>query len=158
MTQLKLKVDQIQALPDFFKEINDPRQPCGKRHSLPTVLALITAAVLCGMKGYKGISDWVQALSPKARARFRCRYRNGRYPVPSESTIRSVLIQVDPVELDRAFQAWSAQYGIEDNALAIDGKTMCNAIDHAGKQTHIMSAIGHTSLQCYTQKKSAHYL
>lgn len=105
------------------------------------------------MKSYKGVSDWVQNLSPKARARFRCRYRNGRYSVPSESTLRNVLIQVDPVELDRAFQAWNTQYGTEDNALAIDGKTMCNAIDQAGKQTHIMSAIGHTSLQCYTQKK-----
>lgn len=146
----------MRALPDFFREINDPRQPGGKRHPLPTVLALITAAVLCGMKSYKGIADWVQALSPKARARFRCRYQNGRYIVPSESTLRSVLIQVDPVELDQAFQAWNAEYGSEDNALAIDGKTMCNAIDDSGKQTHIMSAIGHTSLQCYTQKKSAH--
>ena len=150
---MMLKVEYMLALPDFFKHINDPRQPSGKRHSLPTVLGLITAAVLCGMESYKGISDWVQALSPKARARFRCRYRNGKYIVPSESTLRSVLIQVDPVELDQAFQAWNAQYGIEDDALAIDGKTMCNAIDSSGKQTHIMSVIGHTSMQCYTQKK-----
>jgi hypothetical protein len=40
--------------------------------------------------------------------------------------------------------------------LAIDGKTMCNAIDDQDKQTHIMSAIGHDSGHCYTQKKSAH--
>jgi len=153
LIEMKLKAEHTKTLPDFFRKITDPRQASGKRHPLPTVLALATAAVLCGMKGYKGISDWVQALSPKARARFRCCYREGKYRVPSESTIRSVLIQVDPIELDQAFQAWNEQYGLKDDALAIDGKTMCNAIDSTGKQTHIMSAIGHTSLQCYTQKK-----
>ena len=40
-----------------------------------------------------------------------------------------------------------------DESLAIDGKTMCNAIDENGRQTHIMSAIGHRSKQCYPQKK-----
>jgi hypothetical protein len=40
--------------------------------------------------------------------------------------------------------------------LAIDGKTMCNAIDDDGRQAHIMSVIGHKSAQCYTQKKLEH--
>jgi hypothetical protein len=150
---MKLKAEHMRTLPDFFSQINDPRQAAGKRHPLPTVLALATAAVLCGMKGYKGICDWVEALSPKARARFKCCYREGKYIVPSESTIRNVLIRVDPMELDQAFQAWNAHYGSEDSAIAIDGKTMCNATDNAGKQAHIMSVIGHTSHQCYTQKK-----
>ncbi|MGA1869617.1 MAG: hypothetical protein ACMUJM_13855 [bacterium] len=47
----------------------------------------------------------------------------------------------------------NAHYGALNESLAIDGKTMCNAIDDAGKQTHIMSAIGHQGSQCYTQKK-----
>ena len=58
--KLKLKTEHTKALPDFFKQINDPRQASGKLHPLPAVLALATAAVLCGMKGYKGISDWIQ--------------------------------------------------------------------------------------------------
>jgi hypothetical protein len=37
---------------------------------------------------------------------------------------------------------------------AVDGKTMCNAIDDEGHQTHVMSAVGHQSAVCYTQKKS----
>ena len=43
--------------------------------------------------------------------------------------------------------------GEEDESLAIDGKTMCNAIDEQGYQTHIMSVIGHETKNCYTQKK-----
>lgn len=88
-------------------------------------------------------------------SRFRCRYKNNTYVVPSEYVIRDTLIRVAPEALDRALKQWSALYASEDESLAIDGKTMCNAIDREGKQTHIMSAIGHQSLCCYTQKKSA---
>ena len=150
---MKLTADQMLSLHDFFKEIDDPRRAQGKKHHMPNILSLAAAAVLCGMRGYKDISLWVQSLGQNARSRFRCRKRNGCYEVPSLSVIRSALINADPEQLDRALSAWTAQYGRIDESLAIDGKTMCNAIDHEGRQTHIMSAIGHQSGHCYTQKK-----
>lgn len=151
--KMKLKAEHMRSLPEFFRTINDPRSARGRRHPLPTVLGIATAAILCGMRGYKAISDWAQDLTPKARARFRCCYRDGQYRVPSESIIRDVMLRVDPVELDKALQLWNSCYGADDQSLAIDGKTMCNAIDDDGRQIHIMSAIGHQSSQCYTQKK-----
>lgn len=155
---MKLSADQMKSLPDFFRNIKDPRRAQGRRHSLHVVLAISAAAVLCGMAGYKEISDWAKSLGQKARSRFRCRRQNKKYIVPSESIIRNVLIKVDPEELDRALQQWNETYGAVDESLAIDGKTMCNAIDKDGRQTHIMSAVGHQSGQCYTQKKLAHSL
>lgn len=152
--RMKLTAQQMKSLPYFFQKITDPRREQGMRHRLKTVLSLSTAAVLCGMHGYKAISDWVKDLTPKAAQRFGCRYRNGKIIVPSESTIRNVLIRVDPQELDQALQEWNQTYGSIDESLAIDGKTMCNAIDETGRQVHIMSAVGHQSHQCYTQKKS----
>ena len=154
-TRMKLTAQHMLSLRDFFKAIDDPRRAQGKKHSLATVLALAAAAVLCGMRGYKDISVWVQALGQKARSRFKCRKRNGKYEVPSRTVIRNALIGVDPEQLDQALSAWNAQYGQLDESLAIDGKTMCNAIDEQGRQTHVLSAIGHESGQCYTQKKSA---
>jgi hypothetical protein len=124
---------------------------------LPTVLAIATAAVLCGMRGYKAISDWADSLGQKARQGFCCRYENGKYIVPAESTIRDVLVRVDPVSLDKAFQRWNQVYGQTDSSLAIDGKTMRNAIDPDGNQAHIMSVVGHESNNCYTQKKWVQY-
>ena len=152
--KIMLSAQHMRALPDFFVTIPDPRRGQGRRHQLPTVLAITAGAVLCGMRGYKAISDWAKSLSQKARERFRCRFENGRYVVPSESRIRDVLIRVDPMELDRALQHWNESYGQHDDSLAIDGKTMCNAIDDQGYQTHIMSAVGHQSKSCHTQKKS----
>jgi hypothetical protein len=122
---------------------------------LPVVLAIAAAATLCGMRGYKAISLWAQDLGQKARARFRCCYRNRRYLVPSRTVIRDVLTRVDPDHVDHALQAWNALYADSDEALALDGKTMCNAIDEHGRQTHILGVVGHQTHTCYTQKKSA---
>jgi hypothetical protein len=150
-----LRADTMQSLPHFFAHIPDPRRSQGRRHRLSTVLAIAAAASLCGMRGYKAISNWAESLGEKARERFGCRLEDGGRIVPSESLIRRVLIRVDPVHLDHALQRWNETYGKEDESLAIDGKTMCNAIDEEGYRTHIMSVVGHESKMCYTQKKWA---
>ena len=71
--KIMLTADQMRTLPEFFLDIPDPRRKQGQRHSLPCILALATAAVLCGMEDYKAISSWVDDLGQKARARFGCR-------------------------------------------------------------------------------------
>lgn len=150
---LMLSADHMYSLPSFFADIPDPRRTQGRRHKLTTILALAAGAVLCGADGYRAISDWVESLGPKARERFGCRRVEGRMLVPSLSAIRDLLIRIDPDHLDRALQRWNDLYGENDESLAIDGKTMRNAIDEKGWQTHIMSAIGHQTKSCYTQKK-----
>ena len=83
------KVSDPAALPD-------PRRAQGRRHPLPVVLAIAAAAVLCGVRGYEAIAAWAPDLGQAAGARFRCRYRSGRYEVPSRTRIRDVLTRVDP--------------------------------------------------------------
>jgi hypothetical protein len=152
--KLMLSAEQMCSLPAFFAAVPDPRRGQGRRHPLPVVLAIAAAAVLCGARGYKAIAAWAQDLGQAARARFRCRYRNGRYEVPSRTRIRDVLTRVDPDALDQALQRWNAQMAAADEGLAIDGKTMCNAIDAEGHQTHILGVVGHQTQTCHTQKKS----
>jgi hypothetical protein len=154
-SKMMLKAQQMQSLPSFFAEIPDPRRVQGRRHRLATVLAIAAGASLCGMRGYRAIADWAKSLGKNARRRFGCRYAKNRYLVPSESIIRNVLIRVDPVDLDRALQRWNETYAQEDESLAIDGKTLCNAIDDQGRRTHVLSVVGHQSKNCYAQKKWA---
>ena len=153
--KLMLTAVQMQALPAFFENIPDPRRGQGRRHRLAVVLAIAAAATLCGARGYKHIAEWAESLSQSARARFRCRRVKGQYLVPSLSILRDVLVRVDPEHLDQALQRWNGQFAPQDSSLAIDGKTMCNAIDAHGARPHIMSVIGHDTGACYTQKKSA---
>ena len=150
---MKITATQRRSLLGFFNEISDPRRPQGRRHRLITVLSIATGAVLCGMRSYESISDWANSLTQKARENFRCRYDKGRYVVPSLSIIRDVMVRVDPIELESAFRHWNETYAQDDHSLAIDGKVMCNAIDDLGRQTQIMSAVGHNTGITYAQKK-----
>ena len=154
-SKIMLSAAQMQSLPAFFRDLPDPRRAQGRRHRLSTVLGIAAGAVLCGMRGYRAIADWAQSLGPKARERFGCRREKGRYVVPSESIIRNVLIRVDPAHLDRALRGWNQVFAGEDESLALDGKTMCNALDAEGHPTHVMSVVGHQTQICYTQKKWA---
>ena len=150
-----LSAAQMRSLPVFFHDIDDPRRRQGRRHALPTVLALAAAATLCGMRGYKAISEWVEDLGPKALERFRVRRPDGQYRAPSLSAMRSLLIRVDPAQLDAALRAWHEAHGSGDSALAIDGKTLRGAIDADGNQAHVLGIVGHDSKASYAQKKSA---
>ena len=153
--KIMLTADQMRTLPEFFSDIPDPRRKQGQRHSMACILALAAAAVLCGMEGYKAISSWAEDLGQKARSRFGCRKRNGRYYVPSRTTFRETLICIDPEQLDLALRGWNEQFAKEDEGLAIDGKTMRNAIDEEGRQIHIMGVVGHQTGRCHTKKKLA---
>lgn len=152
--KMMVLADQMRALPDFFKGIPDPRRAAGRRHKLSTVLALTAGAVLSGMRSYKSIKQWIDSLGQRGLERFGCRYSKGQFIAPGGTIIRDCLMRVDPAELDRALRAWNEAYAQEDQSLAIDGKTMRNALGEDGHQVHIMSAIGHQTGTCHTQKKS----
>ena len=154
---LMLNADQMRSLPHCFTLIHDPRRAQGRRHRLPVVLGIAAGAILCGMRGYKAIADWAAALGQPARERLGCRregtLRDRHYVVPSEFVIRDCLVRIDPGVLDQALNAWNQAWGGTDSALAMDGKTMKNAVDETGRQTHIMSVVGHESTICHAQKK-----
>ena len=143
---------QQESLYAYFKDIDDPRTRKGRRHSLPSVLALASGATLCGMRGWKAMSEWVDDLGEKALARFGVRLRDGVRRPPSMSTIRNVVIRVDPDQLDEALRKWQEAHGSGDAALAIDGKTLRGAIDEDGTQAHVMSAVGHETKATLAQK------
>jgi hypothetical protein len=152
--KIMLNAEQMRSLPRCFTQIADPRRAQGRRHRLPVVLGIAAGATLCGLRGYKAMANWADGLGQQARQRFGCRRENGHYIVPSEFVIRDCLVRIEPGALDRALTGWNKAWGAQDEALAIDGKTMKNALDEAGQQTHIMSVLGHDSATCYAQKKS----
>ena len=150
---MTLGAARMRSLPAFFQDIDDPRHRQGRRHTLPTVLALATAATLCGMRGYKAISEWVDDLSPKVLQRFRVRRRDGQYRPPSLSAMRSLLIRVDPAQLDAALRSWHEAHGPGDSALAIDGKTIRGAINADGNQAHVLGIVGHDTKACRSARR-----
>src|SRR5947209_14002581 len=129
----------MRSLHWFSSPIPYTRLAQGTWHRLSTVLGIAAGAVLCGMRRYHAIAEWAQILGQQSRRRFSCRYEGNHYVVPSEYVLRDVLIRVTPADLDRALQRWKERYGAGDETLAIDGKTMRNALDEEGQQTHVLS-------------------
>lgn len=153
---MTLTARQMRELPECFSAVSDPRRAAGRRHPIRAVLGIAAGATLCGMRGYKAIAQWAQALGQQGAHRIGCRRDpdTRKYLIPSVNVIRDVLMRVDPQELDRALGSWNALWAPRDRSLAIDGKTLRGATDEQGLQVHVMSAVGHDSKAAYTQKKS----
>ena len=105
----------------------------------------------------KNVKKWARSTSTVALCGIKFFYENTiQRPWPTLLFIRPGHEKKLPVVLSRD-EVREILSNIEllryRACLAIDGKTMCNAIDDQGYQTHIMSAIGHQSKACYTQKK-----
>jgi Domain of unknown function (DUF4338)/DDE_Tnp_1-associated len=125
---LVLTAEHMRVLPHVFMGICDPRRTQGRRHRLTTVLAIAAGAVLCGARGYLAISAWAGELGDKARERFGCQRINDSRTVPSVSTMRKILLEIGPDDLDSALQGWNETYGQQDESLILNGNTMCTAI------------------------------
>ncbi len=139
---MTLTAAQMRSLPDYFKQVEDPRRRQGLRHNLPSVLSLATAATLAGMRGYKEISEWVEDQSQAVLAYFRPRFDQGRYIPPSRTIIRCWSDQ-----FDAALRQWNEDHGGPDSA--------ARRQDHARRRrcrwraTHV-----NDSRKSYAKKKS----
>ncbi len=152
--KMKLTPRDFHSLLEYFESIEDFRSAQGRRHKLACVLALISAAVLSGARGYKEIWIWCDELSQANRRHFRCRLSRGKRLVPSRSVIRTVMVEVEPQRLQRCINDFCARhFGSPQEALAIDGKTLRGSDRDDKRQTHVMNVVGHQSGYCYAKKK-----
>jgi predicted transposase YbfD/YdcC len=123
----------IHPFVSIFASIPDHRQAQGKRHSLTAVLAIVTLALINQQNSIPQIAAWAQGLDLATRKRLPlCRNQ-----VPSESTIRRVLRDLDVQALVEGIQTWVeeaiAAFHPTDqwSGLALDAKTLRGSGDKA---------------------------
>ncbi|NJL48963.1 MAG: transposase family protein [Leptolyngbyaceae cyanobacterium SM2_5_2] len=111
--------DRIEIL-EAFAELPDVRYSSGKRHQMTLCLALFTLAVAAGNQGVIAIGDWLKSYRRELIERF----HPAKQRLPSDSTIRRVLLTLD----DQPYSAALARFfGIEPfpgETLAMDGKVL----------------------------------
>ena len=152
--KMKLSVKDFRSLLEYFEDIPDFRQSQGRRHLLSSVLALISAAMLSGARGYKEIWLWCDELSQANRRHFRCYLSRGKRHVPSITVIRNAMMQVSPDQLQQHIREFSDHhFGSPSEALAIDGKVLRGSGGEDQRQTHVLNTVGHDSGYCYAKKK-----
>ena len=88
-----------------LRSITDPRDRRGVRHDLPTVLSLAVTGVLAGCRSLTAI--WEHTTDLTATDLRSLGLEEGQ-ALPSESTIRRVLQDLDPADVDAHLRSWCA--------------------------------------------------
>lgn len=143
-------------LPECFAAVPEPRDPRGIRHSLPCVLALCTAAVLCGNTTVEDVTAWVHAAPPEILAAAGAR-RNalGTCVAPHPDTVVRLLAALGAQAVARqagACLAARAHPGPVASpvdgpgwlpAIAVDGKAVRGAAGPDGMIPYLLAAVTH---------------
>src|SRR5919199_4537704 len=101
-----------------FASVPDTRNPHGRRHPLPAILALATAAMLSGARSLYAIGQWGRLQRPEVLHVLGFT----RPATPSVSTIHVVFQTLDVAAFEAALSAWAQAHVGAEPVVAVDGK------------------------------------
>lgn len=105
-----------------FAQVPDGRSAHGRRHPLPAILALATAAMLSGARSLYAIAQWGRA-QPREVV-WALGFTRAR--TPAVATLHYTFKALDIVAFEAALQRWAQQVDLTSAAslgpLALDGK------------------------------------
>jgi hypothetical protein len=110
--------DLGQSLLAAFARVPDRRGRHGRRHPLPAILALASAAMLSGARSLYAIGQWGR-LQPPAVLRA---LGFTRPAPPAVSTLHGVFRTLDVAAFEAALAAWAQQHTEPGAVIAVDGK------------------------------------
>jgi hypothetical protein len=140
---------------EFIKQLPDKRRGAGQRHQLEFGVLIIIMSIMSGYTGIRAMGDFaernkeelIKALKPK------------KPRIPSFSTIRRILMQLDFNELKEIFYQWSMQYiaGDGEEFYSIDGKSIRSTVTN-GQSEHqnfisMVTVFSQNRKQVLTQQK-----
>jgi hypothetical protein len=123
-----LENQHLPSLFERFNQVDDWRQCIGKRHGLPTVLAITALACLSGVgQGYRAVHRFAKRLTKRQRHALRCWIHpaTGKSQVPSEAVFQRVLQKVRRLQLEALVIQWQNDLLgplLATATLVIDGK------------------------------------
>jgi DDE_Tnp_1-associated len=102
-----------------FARVPDPRSAHGRRHPLPAILALATAAMVSGARSLYAIAQWGRLQPPAVVAALGFT----RGSTPAVSTLHQVFRSLDAEAFEAVLAEWArANLGDRGEAIALDGK------------------------------------
>lgn len=107
------------SLLEAFGSVPDWRIAKGRRHPLPAILALATAAMLCGARSLYAIAQWGRLQKPEVVKALGFRHPK----TPAVSTLHEVFSQLDVASFEAVLAIWAQeQLGDRREAISVDGK------------------------------------
>jgi predicted transposase YbfD/YdcC len=129
MNSRRVSLDEIVV---HFQELEDPRSTINQRHPLASVLVIALLAVLAGAGGPTAIARWAAL-----KQDFLLGVLDLPNGLPRKDVFRRVLMTLKPAAFQACFADWlrslraeaTAQTGVEQPVLAVDGKTLRRSHD-----------------------------
>lgn len=118
-------------------EIKDPRRSAGRRFSLPSILSLLIAGMLCGKLSIRSIARWGRRLSVEQLELIGIT----RGVSPGQTTIHTLLTRLAPGDVEAALSKWIGSFpDVSSLHIAIDGKTVKSSASSEYPALHLLSA------------------
>ena len=109
------------SLLEAFAGVPDPRKRRGRRHPLPAVLALASAAMLSGARSLYAIAQWGRLQRPEVVRALGF----SREQTPCVATLHRAFKGLDAAAFEAALAGWAgATLGDHERRIAIDGKAL----------------------------------
>lgn len=128
------------SLVDYLKQIPDERKAGGRRHPLWLILLIMILGIMSGYWGYRGLGRFVE----RHRRQLIDTLKIPGARVPSYSTIRRVMMQLDYQQITQVFNEWASQYTHNNKGqwIAIDGKSLKNTVEDCwGEQQNFVMMV-----------------
>jgi hypothetical protein len=140
-------------------QVSDPRGRKGRRHELSAMLTAVICGVLCGVRGYEPLVEWLHDQTVDT-----WHWMGYTRTPPKKDCFRDLLMKLDPDSLERALRQWITQelkLADDDETLAgvsLDGKTLCGTLRPFERAVHLLAAVDHQTgcvlSQCRVDEKT----
>lgn len=121
----------------IFNQIPDHRRAQARQYDLPHVLLFTVLAILSGADSYRKVELFMAEHFVFLKKTFNLTWKKA----PGYTTIRNIIIGLDPKEVEKAFRKYSkkiAKLNPQEYALiSMDGKAVKGSFDHFHDQRMI---------------------
>ncbi len=123
---------------DVLKTIEDHRDPHGREYKLWEILLVSILAILSNSKTYTDIERFMLVHFDALKIIFGLKWRR----VPHFSSIRDIIVGIDPERLESAFRLYStradAAIDTNDRHICFDGKALNGSFSHTKDKRALM--------------------
>ena len=142
-------------LREELKQLEDVRRGAGQRHKIDVVLMITILSTMSGYMGYRAMGDFAKRYKKELVDYLEIEKNR----VPSFSTIRRVLNQIDYQEFMMVFEKWMGNYVKKEglNWVSVDGKAIngTKQTEEDKKLAHLVSFFSSDSKEVLMARKTA---
>jgi hypothetical protein len=127
----------------------------GRRcHGLSAMLTAVVCGVLCGVRGYENLVEWLHGLPVDV-----WHWKGDTRRPPKKDCFRDLLMRLDPEALERVLRAWIetdlklSVNEAEVSGVSVYGKTLCATLRALERAVRLLSVVDHQTGDVLSQSR-----